>query len=340
MSNNHLLPFDQYSRLSICQQTIDKCIRPVVGARALNIVDLGGHKGHTRDFFPKDNVTILDVFDEKYEGYIKGDATNTSFKDKEFDVAVSFDTLEHIPASKRGAFLSEAARISRHAFILAAPFDNRAKDVSWAESQVNELYRTVKGVDHPWLKEHIEYGIPQKKQTEDTLNKLGVGFRAIPTNNLILWTITQGLMFNAAIMEGDTKEVVDVSLMYNSNLSDLESIEGEAYRQIYIGSYDKKILQAVDALEARTDGKPIPTSALLSYVSAVNSAYATLIKRLFADRAYLMEREAHLQREYDKVESARQKLVTESHDLHHKTRSKVGKALRQIKRPENRHPRD
>ena len=136
------LPFDQYSRQYIVSSLIDKSIRPLSGKKRLNIIDLGGHKGKTVDFQPNDKVTILDVFDENYKNYIKGDATKTSFNDELFDVACSFDVFEHIPRKKRQAFLSEALRISKYGVFLTIPIDKDHK-VSSAENMLNNFYKTL-----------------------------------------------------------------------------------------------------------------------------------------------------------------------------------------------------
>jgi hypothetical protein len=89
------LPFDQYSR----QYTVTELINAGLRNRGehLSVVDLGGHKGKTQDFLPKDTVTILDVFEETYPGYVQGDATAMTFADDTFDLACSFDVFEHIP---------------------------------------------------------------------------------------------------------------------------------------------------------------------------------------------------------------------------------------------------
>ena len=43
------------------------------------------------------------------------------FKDNSFDVAVSCDTLEHIPKKDRLTFINEMARVCRKGVVLCAP---------------------------------------------------------------------------------------------------------------------------------------------------------------------------------------------------------------------------
>src|SRR5688572_16201522 len=87
------LPFDQYSRQFVVANVINTALRKK--SAKLRLLDMGGHKGKTHEFLPGDAVTIIDVFDEVYPGYVKGDATAMTFKDDEFDIATSFDVFEH-----------------------------------------------------------------------------------------------------------------------------------------------------------------------------------------------------------------------------------------------------
>lgn len=296
------LPFDQFSRQKIVQTLINEAIRPLLGGKDLACIDLGGHKGHTKDFLPNDRLTILDVFDESYPGYIKGDATKTSFSDGQFDIALSFDTLEHIPRKNRQAFVKEASRISRQCLIIAAPFDNEWGIDTVAEKAANEIYKAANGEDHIWLKEHLELGTPKKSEMEKYLQAAGLDWASIPTNNLWLWFETQSLMFNATYFEADVKEVVDVSRYYNDNIYDLESLTGTTYRSIYIASSNKNLLSAV-ASKAKEikNGLHETDGTVIRYLAEIGKAYGAMLGRLTQDVRYLKDRERHLQTEYDKL---------------------------------------
>lgn len=308
------LPFDQYTRQEIVRKIVENCIRPVVETKRLKIVDFGGHKGHTADFFPRDEITILDVFEENYQGYIKGDASHTPFKDKQFDIVVSFDTLEHIPKEKRLAFVKEAARVAKHAFIIAAPFENKDKTVGGAERLANELYKKVKGLDHPWLSEHIEYGLPDSKTIERYISDTQNGYIKFPTNNLSIWLLTQGIMFNSSVFKADIKEVVDVSRIYNSNIDQMEALTGDTYRIIYLGSSDKRILSLANKVVGK---KEIPHTQETQnlYIDSVNNAYRIMMDRLLNDREYLLEREKHLQNMYDNIAAENTVLTKRIHQI-------------------------
>lgn len=322
------LPFDQYSRQEIVRQIIEKSIRHLIPNNSLSILDLGGHKGFTKDFFPNDRVTILDVFDEEYTGYVKGDATRTSFKDNEFDVVVSFDTFEHIPKKRRYNFVSEAARISKHAFIIAAPFDNDYHEVSDAEIIANDLYKKIHNKDHPWLSEHIEYGIPTRKITEDYISKTGCQYINYPTNNLLLWLLSQGLQFNSTILHSDVKEVVDVSRFYNKHLAEMENTYGETYRQIYVGSSNSKLISKLKKQTPDSNFKN--NKSLLEYTKHINAAYSTMLKRMKKDVDYLKTREEHLQNEYNKLSKEVAELKELNSNMNNKISIKIDRKAHSI----------
>lgn len=306
------LPFDQYSRQKIVADIINSAIRSLASHTGpLNIIDLGGHKGHTKDFLPQDKLTILDLYDETYEGYVKGDATKTDFADKSFDVAVSYDTFEHIPPQLRKAFILEGIRISDVAFIVAAPFDAGSGSVSHVEQLANEVYKDTKGQDHPWLKEHLENGAPKTANAEAWLKEADMYWCKLPTNNLALWLLTQDLMFNATGFSGDVKEVVDVSRFYNQHLSSLEALAGTPYRYVFIMSRHKEVIEVVEKYlhSVKVDAESKSESSMLDYIGRVGRAYAAMLVSLHKDVEYLKVRETHLQNEYDRVARANQALA-------------------------------
>ncbi len=296
------LPFDQYSRQAIVKDIIDTAIRLDAKNKSLKIIDLGGHKGHTGDFLSSDTVTILDVFDEVYDGYLKGDATKMTFPDDSYDVAVSFDTFEHIPKDLRRAFVAEASRVAKYAAIIAAPFEDNQKNVRHTEIKANDIYKLVTGKDHPWLQEHIEYGLPDQTLIEKYIDELGLQFVKVPTNNLLLWFMTQTLMFTGASFDHDIKDIVDVSQFYNTHLDNVEAAGAPHYRYIYVISSDSRVINAVRKAMLQDTSSTDETQdvkVIIDYLSKISEAYVGMVKNLQKDVAYLQERESHLQGAHD-----------------------------------------
>jgi len=240
------LPFDQYSRQYVVKELINRGLR--TKKQSFKIIDLGGHKGKTQQFMPTDEITILDVFDEEYAGYIKGDATNMTFADKAFDIACSFDVFEHIPRSKRLAFIREALRVTTQGVFIAMPVDEPGKAVSRAEETLNAAHHTLYGSDHQWLKEHIDYRIPNKKEVETLIEEAGAAFVSLTSNQITDWQLLQSIIFIAARNPHATLAAQELNRWYNQHIGELEKAVDNGYRGIYFISHDKALVARVGAV--------------------------------------------------------------------------------------------
>lgn len=250
MQNNKLdnnlfsLPFDQFSRQYYAQQIIEM-YRTFSQANRLRILDIGGYKGKTAEFQPDDEVLIADLFDVQENNYHKVEPGRLPFNDGEFDVTASFDTYEHVPRDGREAFIKEAVRVSKSFHILAAPTDNNIRDVNNAEIIANQSYREMKGEDHRWLKEHIDYLIPTQKEIEQTLNDIGMYYVSLQTNELSLWLQMHQFFFCAELNSQCFLQVEKINQYFNKNLELLEAgIDKKiAYRRIYCITQDQALME-------------------------------------------------------------------------------------------------
>lgn len=299
-------PFDQFSRQYFIRRLVNEGIRK--NKEKLSIIDFGGHKGNTKQAFPTDDITILDVFDVDQEGYVKGDATNTVFDDNQFDVTTSFDVFEHIPRAKRKEFIKESARVSKVGAFLTAPFNQVDKETSYVEKRANALYKEITGVDHPWLREHIEYGIPSTDEIEKIFVSQGIFFCRIPSNALDVWLLMQSLIFVSRTFDRDIKSVVDINEFYNKHLEDIEGDE-KSYRQIYFFSHDKKVTEQI-AGTMQNIRHSLKNNSTIKYqlTKECFSATAKMLQELSSDRQYLVEKTKLLEEEVahaiDKKEAA------------------------------------
>lgn len=284
------LPFDQYSRQLIVSRLIDNSVRLDNPNQKLQIIDLGGHKGKTHAFQPNDNVTVLDVFNESYEGYIKGDATNTDFSDNSFDIAVSFDVFEHIPRDKRKAFLSEALRISKFGVFLAMPIDFQGK-VAGAEVLLNDFYKITSKKEHPWLKEHIEYRIPNDQEIKKLVMNQGAEMVSIATNQVGDWQLMQMLIFAAADNADITNDVTKANIWYNEHIDKLDSNVDFGYRKVYFVSKNKQHIKKVENAINNFTRKPTGDD----YVTVHRDAFDVFARTLASiSRKYSRMNKEHL----------------------------------------------
>lgn len=116
------------------------------------ILDVGG-EGMLKLFLPQVQISIANV--KKADIVYSGDKLPVN--DNSFDLAVSLDTVEHLPKNKRKKFLLELYRVSRKGFILCAPFgtpEHLSYEKKVLESEV------LSGDSHAYLAEHVKYGLP------------------------------------------------------------------------------------------------------------------------------------------------------------------------------------
>lgn len=256
------LPFDQYSRQKIVADGIstlrnkDQC---------LNILDVGGYKGQTQKFSKEDKVTVLDVFDVQEPEYIKGDGTNMHLKDNSFDIVVSFDVLEHIPAASRKKFIEECVRVSKSGFFLGCPFESGTGLATKAEKNLSGMYKKFTGKDHRWLGEHIENGLPTTDKIEKVLADNNLNFCRMYSNRLDNWITLQTLFFLSGALDVVSMEAGKLNRYYNERLNTMESgiAANQSYRVIYFVSQEKAMVSKVEKLFAEFDKVVGPESTTL-----------------------------------------------------------------------------
>jgi ubiquinone/menaquinone biosynthesis C-methylase UbiE len=112
------------------------------------ILDVGGSLKELKRFV-SNHITTTDVIG----GDIISAGTHLPFKDKSFDLVVSLDTIEHIPAKNRLLFLAEVIRVAKKQVIIAAPMGTIAHQQ--AEKGLAKLHPKDR-----YLQEHIQYGLP------------------------------------------------------------------------------------------------------------------------------------------------------------------------------------
>jgi hypothetical protein len=274
------LPFDQFSRQFIVSELIEVVVRDKLKNEKLKIIDLGGHKGKTKEFHPKDDVTILDIYDDDYEGYQKGDATNLAFPDKSFDVAVSFDVFEHIPRPKRASFIKEALRVSRRGVIMCMPVDDINSSVSKSEIMLNDFFKSSYGEDHQWLKEHIDYKIPNLTDLRKQLKEIPVNFTEFNSNNLEGWILLQSVNFIAAKNPSLTSEVHEINEWYNRSAQSFDrDPTSHSYRKImYISDNSSLVEKAKDFNKILSNSPKQQKVELVDVMSKTVPVIAQLVK--------------------------------------------------------------
>ncbi|MDS0525592.1 class I SAM-dependent methyltransferase [Clostridium sp. SHJSY1] len=231
--------FDQYQRYKNAKIIIDS-IRE--NNETFKILEVGAnaHK-NLEKFLPNDDVTYLDIslpeellHDPKY---ILGDATNMNFKNGEYDVVIALDVFEHIPVDRREAFISEIHRVSSKVAIISAPF-NKAK-VTFAEERANAYYKSIIGLDHHWLYEHINNGLPDLIEVENYLKSNNIQYNKFAHGNLSMWEKLTNIQALLQLDKELEKYVIEINKYYNSFVFDKDYDE-DGYREFIILEKGKK----------------------------------------------------------------------------------------------------
>lgn len=153
MTSTKFLPYDVYSR--------HRRMAELVTAKG-SILDVGGSLKELKRFV-NNPITTVDVIG----GDVVAAGTYLPFKNNNFDIVVSLDTIEHIPAKNRLQFISENLRVAKKQVIIAAPMGTLAHQQ--AEAQL--LIACPK--DH-YLQEHIKYGLPSLVDIKNWVKDLPV----------------------------------------------------------------------------------------------------------------------------------------------------------------------
>ena len=86
------------------------------------------------------------------------DGTRLPFRDGSFHTVISMDTLEHLPASRREAFLAELLRVAATRVIMGSP-TSTGTAVAHADDPVVRLVQKLGMPEPQWMHEHDEFGI-------------------------------------------------------------------------------------------------------------------------------------------------------------------------------------
>lgn len=91
----------------------------------------------------------------------KGNLLKIPFAKNSFDMVISVDVLEHLPAEKRPKALEEIFRVAAKKIFLAIPMGKKSLD---QDKQLDRQYKKKFGQPFPFFKEHLKYGFPEEKE--------------------------------------------------------------------------------------------------------------------------------------------------------------------------------
>jgi len=186
------LPFDQYGRYRMVREAVDAA-RAALGRERLTILDVGGYfqeadgtpRLPSRQFLGDQELTVLDLPACDLPGYVQGDGTAMTFDDGSFDLAISCDTLEHIPPDLRDKFIHELVRVAHYGVLLICPIDDYR--TALAEKVLYAYIQSELLAKHDQLREHREYGLPQLPLVRESFMQAGCNLHDYPSGDLHAW---------------------------------------------------------------------------------------------------------------------------------------------------------
>ncbi len=92
---------------------------------------------------------------------VKGRAENLPFPDDSFDIALSVDVIEHLLSKNREPAIAELFRVAQREVIIAIPIGQLSAQ---QDRKLNKEYSQKFNCEFPFLKEHLEYGLPESAE--------------------------------------------------------------------------------------------------------------------------------------------------------------------------------
>lgn len=175
-------PFDQYQRYQDVRGVIE-AIQSQTQNNALTILDVGGSPLALKFL---SNYPVVTANIEVEAGVkLQADGARLPFADKSFDIVITVDTLEHVPAAQREAFINELLRVTGAYTILTGPFANGYNEM--AETTLNDFLTEVVGLQHRFLLEHLQNGLPHLEECLHWISKISQNYLVIPSGYTHNW---------------------------------------------------------------------------------------------------------------------------------------------------------
>lgn len=258
------MPFDQYQRY----RTATDLLRDLGVPEGSKVLEVGGAPGPIEKFLPKHEVFVVDRYGEHGGRYAIADGARLPFADGTFEVVVTLDTLEHVPAKDRPAFLAEARRVSKDLVILSAPF--ASEDVVLAEDALHAFVKQRFGGDFPTLQEHRDHGLPVLDAVVEQMRFDGWSATTLPSGYLPRWLL--GMIFHHELLAIGMSGLEDLHAYYNRTVSPLDC-RAPAYRHVVVGARSRPVaeLAAATARLATSGNEMAAQTAVASIASSVIS---------------------------------------------------------------------
>jgi len=109
--------------------------------KAKDVLEVGVGNKTMNSYLKQGGVKVTSCdFDKSLKPDKVGDIRNLPFKDSEFDLAVAFEVLEHLPFEDFEKSVSELGRVSKKYVIISIPYSSLFFEVIFNSPAVNKLF--------------------------------------------------------------------------------------------------------------------------------------------------------------------------------------------------------
>lgn len=224
--------FDQHSRYASVGDVLQQAARP-----GESVLDIGSGEARLLGRYAAGlHCSYLDPLLQQDEGpdVLAGGFSRLQDDTRQWDWVVAVDTLEHIPAARREAFVRTMLARSRVGVVLSGPCieDEAAHTV---DAHVNDAYRAKTGEDYPWLVEHRDHGLPARTWIEEMFRDAGLSL-AVRGNGHAPWLAELLPLFVCYLDDPVHLPLLhELSAAFNSRLYRYDHLE-PVYRRIVVGA--------------------------------------------------------------------------------------------------------
>ncbi|MFQ5894002.1 MAG: methyltransferase domain-containing protein, partial [Nitrospinota bacterium] len=321
------IPFDQYQRYRLAADIAGSIAK---GARRkrLRVLDVGGYSPGEdgpwlplKRFLPDHGVVAVDLVACGLEDYVQASGAALPFGARAFDLVVTLDVLEHVPADQRVAVVRECARVSRAYLLIACPVSSERHILS--EHMLNTFHTMICGHPIAMLEEHRAAGLPQAEVMEKILEEAGLTVLSFPSGYLVSWLMMN--MFKSFLEGQGERHPLQRTLDSFHNLHFYERDQrAPGYRQVFLAAKPSKTQQRVFAevetlvSSYRTVEPPVSeqeafslmarmiTLERLNHLKNAGARQAELIEELLThQRTTLREKDRHIENLEAKREAVR-----------------------------------
>lgn len=261
------LDIDLFQRYALTARLLDRMLRQA--DKPVRILELGANYLNPLPRFiqpERMRLTRCDVqpFSHDSDFVLIAKDQPLPFADDTFDAVVALEVLEHLPHDRRRDFTADCLRVARHGAVFSAP--NGVPEVIEAEQLAAASFKLRQGREHPYLREHQEFGLPREEEIVAILRELDVAHRVIDNAPLDIWLPM--LLLSENLLERQAAHELQQRIN-DSFFGGLRAGRPIPYRKIYVCA---KSSESAAALE-RLDEIPFPANPAEELPASVTSLH-------------------------------------------------------------------